>query len=122
MLYDCNDDSSFIWQQISSIFGFAVGWKNIVIVIGFYENSDFNNSMNTLISYTAKKIYKYKMKCRLTISKSDRDTLYNFVQSSLKTYQYIAEKSYNFVQIKKLLKKICIGYNLPLGPHARCGH
>lgn len=57
------------------------------------------------------KIYKYKMKYRLTNSISDRETLYNYVQSSLKTYKYIAEKSYNYmyIQIKKLLKKICIG-------------
>lgn len=51
------------------------------------------------------------MKYRLTNSISDRETLYNYVQSSLKTYKYIAEKSYNYmyIQIKKLLKKICIG-------------
>lgn len=57
------------------------------------------------------KIYKYKMKYRLTNSISDRKTLYNYVQSSLKTYKNIAEKSYNYmyIQIKKLLKKICIG-------------
>lgn len=77
------------------------------------ENSDFNNGMNTLILYTAMKIYKYEMKYRLTNSISDRKTLYNYVQSSdsLKTYKYIAEKSYNFmyIQIKKLLKKMCIG-------------
>lgn len=66
---------------------------------------NFNNGKNTLILYTAKKIYKYKMKWRLTNSKSDRETLYNFVQSSLKTYQYIAEKSYKYIQIKKLKKK-----------------
>lgn len=89
--------------------GFAVGWKHIVIVIIFYENSDFNNSMNTLISYTTKKIYKYKMKCILTNSESDKETLYTCVQSSLKTFQYIAEKSCNYVQIKTFLKKICIG-------------
>lgn len=106
LLYNCNE-SSFIWQKISSIVCFVVSWKDIVI--GFYENSDFNNSINTLISYTAMKIHKYKMKCKLTNSKSDSDTLNNFVQSSLKTYQYIAEKSYNYKQIKKLLKKICIG-------------
>lgn len=65
--------------------------------------------MNTLILYTAIKMYKYKMKCRLTNSKSDRETLYNCVQSSLKINQYISEKSYDYIQIKKLLKKICIG-------------
>lgn len=75
------------------------------------ENSD--NGMITLILYTAMKIYKYKMKYRSTNWISDRETLYiiNYVQSSLKTYKNIAEKSYNYmyIQIKKLLKKICIG-------------
>lgn len=106
LLYGCND-SSFIWQTISYIVDFVVSQKHIVI--GFYKNSDFKNGMNTLILYTAIKMYKYKMKCRLTNSKSDRETLYNCVQSSLKINQYISEKSYDYIQIKKLLKKICIG-------------
>lgn len=104
-MYDCND-SSFIWGKISSIVGFVVCWKNIVI--DFNENSDFNYDINTLISYTAINIYKYKIKCRLTNSKSDRETLYNVVQSSLKTTLNIAGKSYNYVQIKSFKKKICI--------------
>ena len=50
LLYECND-SSFDWQKLSSIFGFKIAWKHIVI--GFYENSDTNDSMNTLISFVA---------------------------------------------------------------------
>lgn len=73
------------------------------------ENSE--NGMITLILYTAMQIYKYKRKYRLTNWISDRETLYNYVDSSLKTYKNIAEKSYNYmyIQIKKLLMKMCIG-------------
>lgn len=75
--YDCGD-SLFIWQKFRSVVGYVVSWKHIGI--GFYDNSDFDKWMNALILYTAMKIYRYKMKCRLTNSKSDRETLYNFVQ------------------------------------------
>ena len=59
LLYECND-SSFVWQKLSNMFGFKIAWKHIVI--GFYETSDINDSMNTLIPFVALKIYKYKMK------------------------------------------------------------
>lgn len=49
------------------------------------------------------------MKCKYKNLKSDRETLYNFVQGFLKTCGYLAEKSYNYIQIKKLKKKMCIG-------------
>lgn len=74
--YDCGD-FLFIWQNFRSVVGYVVSWKHIGI--GF---SDFDKWMNALILYTAMQIYRYKMKCRLTNSKSDRETLYryNFVQ------------------------------------------
>ena len=102
LLYECND-SSFVWQKLSSIFGFKIAWKHIVI--GFYENSDTNDSMNTLISFVALKIYKYKMKCRLDNISSTNDSLYNSVKMSLNTYQYIVENSYENIQTHKLFKK-----------------
>lgn len=73
----------------NKVYCFAVKWTHICIAL--YKNSDFNYGMNTLIPSTAIKIYKYEMKSRLTNSKSDTETLYTFVQSSLKTNQYIAK-------------------------------
>lgn len=70
--YDCGD-SLFIWQRFRSVVGYVFSWKHIGI--SFYDNSDFDKWMNALILYTAMKIYRYKMKCSLTNSKSDRETL-----------------------------------------------
>lgn len=68
---------------------------------------NFNNGKNTLILYTAKKIYKYKMKWRLTNSKSDRETLYNFVQSSL--INILQKNRINIYKLRNFKKKMCIG-------------
>ena len=73
-----------------------------IIIIGFNETSDINDSMITLISFVALKIYKYKMKCKLDNISNTNDSLYNSFKMSLNTYQYIVENSYENIQRYKL--------------------
>lgn len=64
------------------------------------------NAMNILIPFVALKIYKYEMKCIKTLSTANTGVLYNFVKSSLITYQYIAKRTFKNTHIQKLFKKV----------------
>ena len=63
LLYECNNIKQ-IWNIIGTVLNFDIKWKHIVI--GFYQgDSDYADFLNLLISFTACKIYKYKMLCRI---------------------------------------------------------
>ena len=103
LLYECNE-SSFDWQKTGQYFGFKIAQQHIAIIF-FFETSDRNDGMETLISFLDLKIYKYKMKCRLDNISSTNDSLNNSVKMSFNTYQYIVENSYENIQTHKLFKK-----------------
>ena len=83
LLFDCISVKS-IWFEVSAILNFDVKWRHIIF--GFYleENSKVV-FYNTLLSFIAYRIYKYKMYCRID---NINETEYNVkcsVRNSLAT-------------------------------------
>lgn len=63
LIFDC-DNVKQVWHNLNNALKFIVKWKHVVI--GFYvETNPKVLFYNTIISYIAFKIYKFKMGCRI---------------------------------------------------------
>ena len=63
LIFQC-DNVKQIWNLLSKVLNFEITWKHIVL--GFYHEKNKKSYMlNNIISYTACKIYKCKMYCRI---------------------------------------------------------
>ena len=98
LVYECHNVKQ-IWHIIGTILNFEMKWKHIVV--GFYQvDSDYIDFINSIISYTACKIYKYKMFCRI---EALEENIYN-IQINVKNsfnnlYRLFAYKKYKFANI-----------------------
>ena len=110
LIYTCRT-SKKIWENINDIFNLDITWKHIVI--GFYDETNPSEALNIFISFVTLKIYKYKMKCRITEISCNSDNMYITLKRALYTYLYIAEKSYSNICIKRIFKKACTAFNMP---------
>ena len=74
-------------------------WKHIVV--GFYHvDSDYVDFLNSIISYTACKIYKYKMFCRVEALEETVNNIQINVKNSFKNlYRLFVYKKYKFANI-----------------------
>ena len=54
----------YVWKMLSLVLSFDVQWKHVILGFYFEQNSKLC-FLNTVISFLAFKIYKYKMYCRL---------------------------------------------------------
>ena len=62
-----------------------IQWKHVIV--GFYnERNKKCTSLNTLISYVAYRIYKFKMYCRLESLKETDTGIQNHIKESLYVY------------------------------------
>ena len=72
------------WFEVSAILNFDVKWRHIIV--GFYLEENSKVALyNTLLSFIAYRIYKYKMYCRID---NINETEYNVkcsVRNSLAT-------------------------------------
>ncbi|XP_062574193.1 uncharacterized protein LOC134236030 [Saccostrea cucullata] len=88
LIFDC-DNVKGVWQKLNIVMNYDVQWKHIVV--GFYlETNSRIRFYNTIISYLAYKIYKFKMKSRIE----------NIIQEKFmleKSIRYSLEKDINFM-------------------------
>ena len=63
LIFTCNNVKN-IWYTLGISLKIDIQWKHIVIGF-FHENNIKVKTLNNLISFTAMKIYKFKMVCRL---------------------------------------------------------
>ena len=63
LIFTCNNVKN-IWYTLGISLKIDIKWKHIVVSF-FHENNIKVKTLNNLISFTAMKIYKYKMLCRL---------------------------------------------------------
>ena len=63
LLYDCMH-VQYTWKMLSLVLSFKVQWTHVILGFYFEQNSKLC-FLNTVISFLAFKIYKYKMYCRL---------------------------------------------------------
>lgn len=72
-----------IWSTLSLIIGFDIQWKHVIL--GFYfERNTKIRYFNTIVSFIAYKIFKYKMFCR---SQKKTETYNELVLYLKKKYQ-----------------------------------
>ena len=72
LLFNCENVRE-IWNILCIVMNFEIKWKHIVI--GFYHEDNIKvKTFNNLISFTALKLHKYKMLCRL---ENKQETSYN---------------------------------------------
>ena len=63
------------------------------IIVGFYnERNKKSTSLNTLISYVAYRIYKYKMYCRKESLKETETGIQNHIKESLYGYSKVVKR------------------------------
>ena len=75
-------------------------WKHIVV--GFYQvDSDYIDFLNSIISYTPCKIYKYKMSCRM---EALGENIYNIQINVKNSFNNI--KRYFYLDVYTILIRI----------------
>lgn len=76
------DNVKQIWHDLNNALNVTVKWKHVVI--GFYVETNPKVLLyNTIISYIAFKIYKFKIGCRIKNECQDSYNLKQFVKNSL---------------------------------------
>lgn len=82
-----------------------IKWK--LVIIGFYnENNPKVLFYNTIISYLAFKIYKFKMGCRMKNESQDGLKLKQFVKTSLYRDMDIMLEFSNMTMFKNTVKRL----------------
>lgn len=62
LIFEC-EHVKMIWSTLSLVIGFDIQWKHVIL--GFYfERNTKIRYFNTIVSFIAYKIFKYKMCCR----------------------------------------------------------
>lgn len=90
LIFECENVVQ-IWYVLSLYLKIDTKWKHAIIEF-FHEHNRKVISLETLISYVAYSIFKYKMYCRLS---SFDETNYNIlcnVKSSIVFYSFILKK------------------------------
>ena len=84
LIYDCKNIRT-IWHKLSMVMNFDIKWKNVLL--GFYHEENRKISLfNTILSFVAYRIYKYKLWCRLeNIPETEFNITYN-VKQTLTTF------------------------------------
>lgn len=99
LIFDC-DNVKQVWHNLNNALKFIVKWKHVVI--GFYvETNPEVLFYNTIISYIAFKIYKFKMGCRIKNECQDGLKLKQFVKNSL--YMDM-DNMLDFLKMKSMFK------------------
>ena len=76
-----------------------IQWKHIIV--GFYnERNKKCTSHNTLLSYVAYRIYKYKMYCRLESLKETDYGIQNHIKESLDGYCKVVKRLNTLIECK----------------------
>ena len=81
LLYDCIH-VQYVWKTLSLVLSFEVQWKHVILGFYFEQNSKLC-FLNTVISFLAFKIYKYKMYCRLQNKVEQESMLVSYVKNNL---------------------------------------
>ena len=90
LILDCSNVID-VWNLVSSLLKFKISWKHIVI--GFYEETNNKTSaLNTLISFIAYRIYKFKMLCRLNDKNETQERIKQHIKYELLTYHKVLQK------------------------------
>lgn len=80
LLFECNNVKC-MWECLSSVLKYSIQWKHIVL--GFYLETNTKVSFyNTIMSYSAYKIYKSKMRCRIQNNIQECSKLKQFIKNS----------------------------------------
>ena len=100
LLYECSNVKT-IWYVLGTILNFEVKWKHIVL--GFYHcESEYTMFLNLLISFTACRIYKHKMFCRLESLDENMSNIRIEVKHSLNNlYRIFVYKGYKYADLIK---------------------
>ena len=98
LIFDCLN-SIRIWEIISISLSIDIQWKHVIV--GFYnERNKKCTSLNTLISYVAYRIYKYKMYCRLESLKETDTGIQNHIKESLYGYSKVVKRLNTLIDYK----------------------
>ena len=88
LIFQC-DNVKQIWNLLSKVLNFEITWKHIVL--GFYHEKNKKSYMlNNIISYTACKIYKCKMYCRIENKNETELCIKSYVKKHILLYYHIS--------------------------------
>lgn len=84
LIFECENVSE-IWNALNVYLKIDIKWKHVLL--GFFSEQNRKIvSLNTLISYVAYRIYKYKMYCRIHSLEETNYNILNHVKASTVFY------------------------------------
>ena len=98
LIFECKNVTE-IWNALGTFLKTNIKWKHVIV--GFnYESNRKVITLNTLISYVAYRIYKYKMYCSLQCLDETNYNILHHVKSSIVFYATILKNIKSAINYK----------------------